>query len=243
MIRRTLQFPYPLAAALLLAVSGCSQGYESMTTQAPSFDNPTHAQFVAAVRDGDDTLARELLSNGANVNATDSKGTPVLNWLIRQNDRAAVRLLLELGADPTQTDAAGRTALHEAARARNPGWIDLLLKHGVAVDVPNSRNGQTALYDALLAREQDNVDRLLAAGAKLDVRDQSGITPLLQAVMVNDIPTARRFIEAGADPFVVDDNGGRVASYLYDGDPALLLAPVRKDHAWIRARLEQQNVN
>jgi uncharacterized protein len=237
MTRRPFPLPHLLLAALLLAASGCTQGHESMTTDARSFDNPAQAQFVAAVRDGNTALARELLAAGANADAATEDGTPALNWLIRQGDRDAVRLLLELGADPTRGDAKGRTALHEAALAKHDNWIELLLEHGVAVDVPNTRNGQTALYEALRSREQKNIDRLLAAGAKLDVRDRSGTTPLHQAALVNDIPSVKRFMEAGADPRATDDTGATVASYLYDGDPSVLAAPVRRDYEWIRERL------
>lgn len=234
---RRLSLPHLTLAALMLAASGCTQGHDSMTTDARTFDNPAQAQFVAAVRDGNAALARELLASGANANATDADGTPALNWLIRQGDHDAVRLLLDLGADPTRGDAKGRTALHEAALAKNPAWIDLLLAHGVAVDVPNTRSGQTPLFDALRAREPDNIDRLLAAGASLDARDRAGTTPLHQAALVNDIPSVKRFMEAGADPRATDETGATVASYLYDGDPSVLAAPVRRDYEWIRARL------
>ena len=85
---------------------------------------------------------------------------------------------------------------------------------------------------------RDSIDRLLAAGARLDVRDAGGTTPLHQAALVNDIPSVKRFMDAGADPRAVDDTGATVASYLYDGDPALLAAPVRRDYDWIRERLD-----
>lgn len=236
----TRRFPLPhlSLAALLLAASGCTQGHDAMTANARTFDNPDQAQFVTALRAGDTALARELLAAGANPDATAGDGTPALNWLIRQGDRDAVRLLLDLGADPARGDAKGRTALHEAAMAKDPDWIDLLLEHGVPVDLPNTRNGQTALFDALRAREPDNIDRLLAAGARLDVRDAGGTTPLHQAALVNDIPSVKRFMDAGADPRAVDDTGATVASYLYDGDPSVLAAPVRRDYEWIRARLD-----
>lgn len=236
MNRRPL--PHLLFAALLLATSGCTQGHSPMTPDAPTFANPDQAPFIAAVRSGDAALARQLLTAGANPNATDEDGTPALNWLIRQGDREAVRLLLTLGADPTRGDAKGRTALHEAALSKDDDWIGLLLEHGVAVDVPNPRNGQTALFEALRAREPDNIERLLAAGARLDVRDRAGLTPLHQAALVNDIPSVKRFMEAGADPQATDDTGATVGSYLYDGDPSVLTAPVRRDYLWIRAHLE-----
>ncbi|VXC20907.1 conserved hypothetical protein [Luteimonas sp. 9C] len=230
--------PLPLAlAALMLAASGCTQRHEGMGPDARPFENPAQAPFVTALRAGDAARARELLAAGADPDATDADGTPALHWLIRRGDRDAVRLLLDLGADPTRGDARGRTALHAAAMSKDTGWIELLLDHGVPVDVPNTRNGRTALFDALRAREPGSIDRLLAAGAKVDARDRAGTTPLHQAALVNDIPSVKRLMAAGADPRATDDTGATVASYLYDGDPGVLAAPVRRDYAWIRERL------
>lgn len=230
-------FPILLAASFMLAAPGCTQGQGGVTSETRDFSDPAHAQFARAVRSGDEALARELLAAGANPNATDEAGTPLLQWAMRQRDRGAVTLLLELGADPSRPDAKGRTAMHEAAMAAHGDWIEQLLDHGVAVDIPNAINGQTPLYDALRAREPDNIERLLEAGARLDVSDRSGTTPLHQAALVNDLPSVRRFLEAGADPAARDVTGATVGSYLYDGDPAILTAAVRRDLEWIRARL------
>lgn len=208
-----------------------------MTSVTRDFSDPAHAQFAGAVRSGDEALARELLAAGANPNATDEAGTPLIQWAMRQRDRGAVTLLLALGADPSRPDAEGRTAMHEAAMAPHTAWIDELLAHGVPVDIPNANNGQTPLYSALHAREQDNIDRLLEAGARLDVSDRSGTTPLHKAALVNDLPSVRRFLEAGADPAVRDARGATVDRYLYDGDPKILMAGARRDLEWIRERL------
>ena len=153
-------------------------------------------------------------------------------------DRGAYRLLLDLHADPARGNADGQTALHLAAMGKDEFWLDDLLKRGVSPDLPNTVTGAPPLFDALRAREPDNIDRLLAAGARLDVRDAAGTTPLHQAALVNDIPSVKRFMDAGADPRAVDDTGATVASYLYDGDPSVLAAPVRRDYEWIRARLD-----
>lgn len=233
----TPMFPILLAASFMLAASGCTQGQGGVSSQTRDFSDPSHAQFARAVGEGNEGLARELLAAGANPNATDESGTPLLQWAMRRRDRGAVTLLLALGADPSRPDAKGRTAMHEAAMASHTGWIDELMGHGVPVDIPNANNGQTPLYDALRAREPDNIDRLLDAGARLDVSDRSGKTPLHQAALINDLSSVRRFLEAGADPGVRDARGATVANYLYDGDPKILLARARRDLEWIHERL------
>lgn len=231
-----------LAASLMLPASGCTQGHDGMGSDARTFDNPAHAQFAQAVRAGDETLARELLAAGANPNATDAAGTPLLHWAIAQDDRRAARLLLALGADPARGDAKGRTAVHVAAMARGTDWLDLLLDAGTGADQPNTLNGQTPLFDALRARQPDNIDRLLEAGARLDVRDRSGTTPLHQAALVNDLPSVRRFLEAGADPRAADDTGATFDAYLFDGDPGMLSGPAKRNFDWIRAWLAERGI-
>ncbi|GAB3311059.1 ankyrin repeat domain-containing protein [Luteimonas notoginsengisoli] len=238
--------PSPLrrAAALLLAslmlasTTGCA-GEGNDLNHGKTFANPTHAQLAAAVRDGDDRLARELVAAGANPDAVDDKGVPLLQWAMLQQDRGAYRLLLELRADPTRGNADGQTALHLAAMGKDAFWLDDLLERGVSPDVPNTVTGAPPLFDALRARLPDNVHRLLEAGARLDTHDRSGTTPLHQAALVNDPASALEFLEAGADPRATDRSGATFQDYLYDGDPAVLNASTRKAlagiDAWLRA--------
>ena len=203
-----------------------------------TFANPDNAQLAAAVRDGNDTLARELVAAGANPNATDDKGTPLLQWAMLHRDRGAYRLLLDLHADPARGNADGRTALHLAAMGKDDFWLDDLLERGMGPDTPNTVTGAPPLFDALRARLPARVDRLVEAGARLDTRDRSGTTPLHQAALVNDPASVLKFLEAGADPNATDRNGATFQDYMYDGDPALLNGPTRRDieaiDAWLR---------
>jgi ankyrin repeat protein len=227
-----------LASLMLASMTGCA-GEGNDLNHGTTFANPTHAQFASAIRDGDDKLARELVAAGANPDAVDDKGVPLLQWAMLQQDRGAYRLLLDLHADPARGNADGQTALHLAAMGKDGFWLDDLLERGVGPDVPNTVTGAPPLFDALRARLPDNVDRLLAAGARLDTRDRSGTTPLHQAALVNDPASVLRFLEAGADPRATDRSGATFQDYMYDGDPAVLNAPARKAiaaiNAWLRA--------
>jgi ankyrin repeat protein len=227
-----------LASLMLASMTGCA-GEGNDLNDGKTFANPTHVQFAAAVRNGDDKLARELVAAGANPDAVDDKGVPLLQWAMLQQDRGAYRLLLDLHADPARGNADGQTALHLAAMGKDEFWLDDLLERGVSPDVPNTVTGAPPLFDALRARLPDNVDRLLKAGARLDTHDRSGTTPLHQAALVNDPASVLKFLEAGADPRATDRNGATFQDYLYDGDPAVLNAPTRKALAaintWLRA--------
>jgi ankyrin repeat protein len=231
-----------LAVALLLAsTAGCArQGTD--VTPGKAFENPGNAQFATAVASGDEALARELLAAGANPNAVDAQGQPLLQWAMKEGDRGAFRLLLALGADPALGDRDGRTALHLAAMGKSPGWLEALLEHGMSPDTPNTVTGATPLFDALRADSEDNIALLLRAGARLDVADRNGTTPLHQAALVKDSAAVLRFLEGGADPRATDRTGATFQDYLYRGDPKLLNASTRRDLEKIDAWLEANGV-
>src|SRR5690606_18046874 len=108
---RRLVAAWLLASLMLASTAGCARQGNDLN-DGKTFANPDNAQLAAAVRDGNDTLARELVAAGANPNATDDKGTPLLQWAMLHRDRGAYRLLLDLHADPARGNADGRTALH-----------------------------------------------------------------------------------------------------------------------------------
>lgn len=227
-----------LASLMLASTTGCARQGNDLN-HGKTFGNPGNAQLAAAALDGDDKLARELVAAGANPDAVDDKGVPLLQWAMLHQDRGAYRLLLALHADPARGNADGQTALHLAAMGKDDFWLDDLLARGMGPDTPNTVTGAPPLFDALRARLPANVDRLLEAGARLDVHDRSGTTPLHQAALVNDPASVLKFLEAGADPRATDRNGATFQDYMFDGDPKLLNASTRRSieaiHAWLRA--------
>ncbi|HEY4531303.1 MAG TPA: ankyrin repeat domain-containing protein [Luteimonas sp.] len=210
--------------------------------QGQAFANPASAQLAQAVLAGDDALARELIAGGANPNAEDDQGEPLLQWAMKRGDRGAFRLLLALGADPARGNRDGRTALHLAAMGKSREWLEALLEHGMSPDTPNTVTAATPLYDALRADSDENIGVLLRAGARLDVADRNGTTPLHQAALVKDSSAVLRFLEAGADPRATDRTGATFQDYLYKGDPKLLNASARRDLGKIDAWLEANGV-
>src|SRR5690606_14892005 len=103
-----------LASLMLATMPGCAPRGNDLN-DGKTFSNPDNAQLADAVRDGDDALARELVAAGANPNAVDDRGVPLLQWTMLRQDRGAYRLLLDLKADPARGNADGQTALHLAA--------------------------------------------------------------------------------------------------------------------------------
>jgi RNA polymerase sigma factor (sigma-70 family) len=117
-----------------------------------------------ATNRGDTTIVTFLLSQGADVNATNSYGmTPLHNAVImRRLDLA--RLLLEAGADVNAKTSVGQTPLHHAVLRANEEMARLLLAHGAVLNVADNA-GRTPVDWAALKRSAPLIDVLAQHGA------------------------------------------------------------------------------
>ncbi len=85
----------------------------------------------AAAAIGDIRTVRELLAQGANVNATNRAGrTPLMLTVLPRMHADVAALLVEKGADPNQKDCNGQTALEWAKGSRQTRMVELLKKAG-----------------------------------------------------------------------------------------------------------------
>jgi hypothetical protein len=97
----------------------------------------------------------------------------------------------------------GGCALHSAAMYGCEEWVTRLLDQGCPVDLGKGRpetGGMTALHwVARHGREHPETCNLLAArGADLDARTETGITPLIEALLGGVDPVVGRLLQLGA---------------------------------------------
>jgi hypothetical protein len=115
-------------------------------------------RLVTAITNGKITEAHNLLKAGADANARDGNGTPVLNIASQIGLLEAVRLLLEHGADIEGKNALGTTALMAAVVRNNNEIIRLLLEKGANREA--NAQGETAFSIAAQLGHQEIMELL-----------------------------------------------------------------------------------
>ena len=153
----------------------------------------------------------QLLNKGADPKTFNAEGKNALHLAVEGGDANTVKLLLSRSADVNARTRTGDTPLHLAINRQNQDMIDVLLNAGANVNLRNDRGDMpihlamrlTSLQppDAAPSRfrvfgrgpRQDKtrvnpllVPQLLDRGAQINARDQSGMTPLLFALLNRD---------------------------------------------------------
>ena len=219
--------------ALLLLAAGAGAWFITSRTKVtverpdtPAAENATpelpkeDPAIVLAVRNSipsPDTEAglAEMLKGGADPNAVDLKGRPVLYWPIANGHLKTAEALLAAGADPNKVDAADSHwtplmhAVYQAARdpVRNK-MVVLLIEKGA--DVNAAPQGYTALHVAVNnGSEKDAaqvLDLLLRNGANpnLEITTPTApdtapmAAPLHDAAREGKIRLAKLLVKGGA---------------------------------------------
>ncbi|RYG37458.1 ankyrin repeat domain-containing protein [bacterium] len=168
-------------------------------------------------------VAEALLEKGLDPNRRDGEGG-LLHQAVLKRSAEGVRLLLRYGADRLVRTSDGRSPLHWAAgkgdwktyppRPRDEETLRVLLDSGFDPDERDGM-GRTPLHEAASGSwgGVEVTRALLERGAKPDEADENGITPLMVAVEEGNSERVRLFLQAGADPHRVANDGRSVEDF------------------------------
>jgi cytohesin len=147
-----------------------------------------------------------LLSSGADAKARTSNGQNVLSRLLQGSstrDTAdlsrVIEKLIRAGADPNAKIDGTQPLLTRVAEEGKVQLVQKLISSGADINAVNYRG--TALLQAL--RWDEVVKLLLEAKADPNAADQSGNTPLLEAIRKGYFESAKLLLEAGASTSAV----------------------------------------
>ncbi len=129
-----------------------------------------NAQLFRIIPTGDLEQVKQLLHDGANMNARDEYDyTPLIQATRFNNAETIGEFLIACGADVDAQNKSGVTALMIAAEMGREKICDLLLARGVKTEIQTTR-ARTALMFAAQFGTQSICQKLLLAGASLFAR-------------------------------------------------------------------------
>lgn len=143
---------------------------------------------------------RELLKQGADVNAAQGDGMTALHWAASQGDLEMAQMLLTAGGNVrAATRINGYTPLFLASREGNADIVAALLKAGADAKAV-STTGSTPLMLAASSGNVEAVRLLLEGGADINAKEHArGQTALMFAAAYNRIDAIRLLAKHGAN--------------------------------------------
>ncbi len=141
---------------------------------------------------------RTLITEHADINASQPDGMTALHWACHHNNFELTKLLLKNGAKANSSNRYGVTPLSLACQNGNGEIVSLLLDSGADPNVTLTGN-ETALMTAARTGNLAPVKALLAKGAKVDAKERRGQTALMWAAAEGHPDVVQALLDAGAD--------------------------------------------
>ena len=147
-----------------------------------SCDGMTDIFEVAKSKDDCLKTMKSLVEKGADVNAKDTVGFPLLMYVVKAGHLDIVKYLVEKGADVNAKDdtQGGSTILMFASGSNNLEIVKFLIENGADVNGENNFNN-TVLMTAAFIANLEMVKYLVEKGADVKVMGAQGWTALSRA--------------------------------------------------------------
>ncbi len=162
---------------------------------------PAPSPVADAAERGDIAAVRELLKDGADVNAAQGDGMSALHWAAERGEAELAEVLLYAGANVQATTRIGQyTPLHIAGKNGSAAVARALLKAGADVNVKTTNSGVTPLHMAASSGSAETVNALIDAKADVNAKEsEAGQTPLIFAAGLNRVEAIKTLLARGAD--------------------------------------------
>ncbi|OHD16102.1 MAG: hypothetical protein A2086_06375 [Spirochaetes bacterium GWD1_27_9] len=155
--------------------------------------------FLQAVRNENLSKAKELLENGADINACDSTGKTALIIASGEDYLSIVEFLLTKGANVnTAEKEIGGTSLVAAVINYNLSIMKLLIEHKADVNIATFDNFTPLMY-ASQKNFIEGVNILIKNGADVNILNKYGETALMKAVFGESYEVVKILLDNGAD--------------------------------------------
>jgi ankyrin repeat protein len=153
--------------------------------------------FIRAAQHGNLREARELLNQGANINAKDNNGYQAIHRVAEEGSVPALEFLLNRGAKVNALDNNGFQPIHLAS-IFNPRVVRVLLNRGAKVNARDNRGSQP-IHWAASRGHLNIVKELINRGANIHARDRYGRQAFHLAAMRGHLNIVKELIKHGAN--------------------------------------------
>lgn len=170
-----------------------------------------NAALLVATKQGMSTAVRELLSQGADANASDEHGAAVY-WAARGGHVQTMEALAEGGADLDRANPQGATPLMFAGMKGHVPATEWLLRHGAEWRTVDE-GGQSSLDYAKQWGQKETATVLRAwitehgSAAEVSELKRELNASLIRAATTGETALLKECISEGADPNSTDDHG------------------------------------
>lgn len=201
MINRHSPMRWPCATLFILLLGGglplASQEYDYAGAER-------NEKLILAAYQGDTALAKQLIQQGARINATTYEGVTPLMYAAQNGHTNMVALLLRNGANVGMKPDNGYTALISAIRNGHIETAEYLVRNGADINQPDN-DQVTPLMHAIAVDSFYMPDMLIYYNAGINFRNRRGRSALMLASYLGRKEIVRTLLETGADVNAADD--------------------------------------